>query len=98
MSEKKTRMQHPFMFLILCALVVIFLIPIFFIFVNSFKGKLFISDAPFAMPTGNMFVGLENYTEGIRKTGFFAAFGWSTFITVCSVLVIVLCKIGRAHV
>lgn len=91
MSEKKTRMQHPFMFLILCALVVIFLIPIFFIFVNSFKGKLFISDAPFAMPTGNMFVGLENYTEGIRKTGFFAAFGWSTFITVCSVLVIVLC-------
>ena len=37
-----------------------------------------------------MFAGLENYTEGIRKTGFFAAFGWSAFITVGSVLVIVL--------
>ena len=37
-----------------------------------------------------MFAGLEDYTEGIRKTGFFAAFGWSAFITVGSVLVIVL--------
>lgn len=75
---------------ILCALVVVFLTPVFFILMNSFKGKLFISDNPFAWPAGDMFVGLENYTEGIRKTGFFAAFGWSAFITVASVLVIVL--------
>ncbi|HIX16009.1 MAG TPA: carbohydrate ABC transporter permease [Candidatus Hungatella pullicola] len=75
---------------ILCALVVLFLTPIFFILMNSFKGKLFISDNPFAWPSGEMFVGLENYTEGIRKTGFFSAFGWSAFITVASVLVIVL--------
>ena len=57
---------------------------------NSFKGKLYISDNPFNWPSGDMFAGLENYTEGIRKTGFFAAFGWSAFITVGSVLVIVL--------
>ena len=69
---------------------VVFLTPVFFILMNSFKGKLFISDNPFAWPAGDMFVGLENYTEGIRKTGFFAAFGWSAFITVASVLVIVL--------
>lgn len=75
---------------ILCALVVVFLTPVFFILMNSFKGKLFISDNPFAWPAGDMFVGLEKYTEGIRKTGFFAAFGWSAFITVASVLVIVL--------
>ena len=75
---------------ILCALVVLFLTPIFFILMNSFKGKLFISDNPFAWPSGERFVGLENYTEGIRKTGFFSAFGWSAFITVASVLVIVL--------
>ena len=47
---------------ILCALVVLFLTPIFFILMNSFKGKLFISDNPFAWPSGEMFVGLENYT------------------------------------
>lgn len=57
---------------------------------NSFKGKLYISDNPFTGHPGDMFAGLENYTEGIRKTGFFAAFGWSAFITVGSVLVIVL--------
>ena len=63
---------------------------ILFIIMNSFKGKLYISDNPFNWPSGDMFAGLENYTEGIRKTGFFAAFGWSAFITVGSVLVIVL--------
>lgn len=48
---------------------------ILFIIMNSFKGKLYISDNPFNWPSGDMFAGLENYTEGIRKTGFFAAFG-----------------------
>ena len=63
---------------------------ILFIIMNSFKGKLYISDKPKNWTSGDMFAGLENYTEGIRKTGFFAAFGWSAFITVGSVLVIVL--------
>lgn len=87
---KAKRFEHPFLFIVLCALVVVFLTPIFFVFLNSFKGKLFISDVPFALPRGNMFVGLENYTEGIRKTSFFSAFGWSAFITVASVAVIIL--------
>lgn len=87
---KTRRLEHPFIFAFLCVLVAVFLTPIFFVFMNSFKGKLFISDVPFALPTGNMFVGLENYTEGIRKTGFFSAFGWSAFITVASVAVIIL--------
>ena len=78
------------MLAVLCLLVVIFITPILFIIMNSFKGKLYISDNPFNWPSGDMFAGLENYTEGIRKTGFFAAFGWSAFITVGSVLVIVL--------
>ncbi|WP_207656876.1 carbohydrate ABC transporter permease [Clostridium sp. chh4-2] len=90
MSTRTRKMEHPFLFVILCALVVIFLVPIFFILMNSFKGKLYISDSPFAWPSGDLFVGMENYTEGIRKTGFFAAFGWSSFITVCSVGVIIL--------
>lgn len=87
---KAKRFEHPFLFIVLCALVVVFLTPIFFVFLNSFKGKLFISDVPFALPRGNMFVGIENYTEGIRKTSFFSAFGWSAFITVASVAVIIL--------
>ncbi len=88
--QKTKKIQQGLMLTLLCGLVVVFLIPIFFVVMNSFKGKLFISDDPFSLPTGELFVGLENYIEGIDKTGFFAAFGWTTFITVFSVLAIVL--------
>lgn len=57
-------------FCILCLLVVAFLTPIFFVLINSFKGKLFISNNPFALPTAETFVGLTNYVNGIEKTGF----------------------------
>jgi len=57
---------------------------------NSFKGRFFISDAPFALPDSQTFVGLKNYTSGIAKTGFIQAFGYSLFITVFSVGIIVL--------
>lgn len=90
MESKKKSLDEWLVFALLCALVVVFLTPIFFILINSFKGKLYISDNPFTWPTGTMFVGLENYTEGIRKTGFFMAFGWSAFITIGSVIVIIL--------
>lgn len=65
--------------------------PIVLVFINSFKKKAYISRDPFAIPTGKMFVGLENYVNGIEKTGLVQAFFVSLFITVCSVLVIVLC-------
>lgn len=68
----------------------VFLAPIFIVFMNSFKDKLFITAEPFALPNGDTFSGLENYTSGLEKTGFFSAFGYSLFITVASVMVIVL--------
>lgn len=65
--------------------------PIFLVLLNSFKKKAYISRKPFAIPTGKMFVGLQNYVNGIAKTGFFQAFLYSLFITICSVAVIILC-------
>ena len=88
MTKKKT--SNVIIFCILCLLVVAFLTPIFFVLINSFKGKLFISNNPFALPTAETFVGLTNYVNGIEKTGFFTAFGWSAFITVFSVAAIIL--------
>ena len=61
------------------------------VLINSFKKKAYISRYPFAIPTDKMFVGLENYVNGLTKTGFFQAFGWTLFITVFSVAVILLC-------
>ncbi len=75
-------------FVILCILVAAFLAPIVFVVLNSFKGRLYISDAPFALPDAESFAGLANYQNGIEKTDFFKAFGYSLFITVFSVLAI----------
>lgn len=69
----------------------IYVFPIALVVINSFKKKAYISRSPFSLPTEKTFVGLENYINGIEKTGFFEAFGWSLFITVFSVIAIILC-------
>lgn len=76
--------------LLLGILAVIFLIPIFVVLMNSFKGQFFIADAPFSFPTADTFAGFTNYVSGIEKTGFFSAFFYSLFITVCSVVLLVV--------
>lgn len=157
MRQKKAKPANVVMFIILVVFAIVFIFPILFILMNSFKGKLFISDNPFSMPKFTLdkeekadveeqykqkvedfldrytdgvtvpremtdalvaencksegyktvaeyekgvkeslksqvvsFVKLKNYVEGVKKTGFFKAFGYSAFITVFSVLVIVL--------
>ena len=78
--------------LLIGVIAVVFLLPIGFVVMNSFKGKLFISSEPFSLPSSaeGTLVGFDNYKSGIEKTGFFNAFGWSLFITVFSVIAIVL--------
>ncbi|SKC61505.1 raffinose/stachyose/melibiose transport system permease protein [[Eubacterium] yurii] len=85
------------LFVILLVLLIIFLFPIAFIVINSLKGKFFISDSPFSLPDAKTFVGLENYSTGLEKTGFFVAIGWSFFITILSVGVIVLFSAMTAY-
>lgn len=76
--------------IMLVLLFIVFITPIFFVILNSFKGRLYISSNPFSIPTGEMYAGFSNYIEGIRRTDFFRAFGCSLFITILSVLAIVL--------
>ena len=68
-----------------------YLMPIGIVVINSFKRKAYINKYPFSLPTGRDFVGLENYRAGVEAIGFFEAFGWSLFITVGSVSLILLC-------
>ena len=69
----------------------VYVFPIVLVVINSFKKQAYISSKPFAIPAGKMYVGLENYVNGIKKTGFVDAFWTSLFITVLSVTVIILC-------
>lgn len=76
---------------ILVILTIIFIFPILLVFMNSFKSRLYVSTVPFAWPSGDMFVGLENYINGIKTSGFLIAFIRSVWISVMGVGVIILC-------
>ncbi|WP_195468709.1 carbohydrate ABC transporter permease [Clostridium sp. D43t1_170807_H7] len=96
-TKKDTELRYTpkkknniFLYIILIVLSVLFLAPIFIVLYNSFKGKLYISRTPFALPNSTTFSGLDNYINGIEKTGFISAFGLSVFITICSTAVIIL--------
>ena len=86
----RRKMVSASIYTLLILLTIAFLFPIFIVLMNSFKGQFYITDAPFAFPNEQTFVGLENYISGIAKTGFLQAFGVSLFITVASVLLILL--------
>lgn len=92
MKTKKIYKIIITLFLIVAALFVLF--PIAIVFMNSFKGSLFISNAPFKFPSFSgeevSFLGLKNYIRGIDKINFFSAFGYSLWITVASVAGILL--------
>lgn len=95
-KEKKEKLRAPMTvkdwikFIILLIISIVFIAPILLVLMNSFKGKLYVSNEPFAFPNAESFVGLKNYTNGIEKIDFFSAFFVSLFITVCSVILIVL--------
>ena len=89
-KTKTSRTLNKVFFLILCALTVVVLYPLFFIVNNSFKGKFFISKDPFSLPNGETFSGITNYVNGLIKTGLLSAIGWSFFITIVSVLMLIL--------
>lgn len=87
-SRKYTK-WIAFIILVIVSLYIVF--PIAVVVMNSFKSRLFISNEPFALPNETTFVGLTNYTQGLAKTGFFSAFGYSLWITIASVFFILLC-------
>lgn len=90
--KSTTSKKIIFIFLVIAAVYVLF--PIIVVLMNSFKGKLFISTEPFKLPSldpDNLtFVGISNYTDGVRKIKFFSAFGYSLWITLASVCGILL--------
>ena len=87
---RQQRLRDGLTVVFLSLLAILYLTPILIVLLNSFKGRFFISDAPFALPNAQTFVGLLNYFSGIAKTGFLLAFGYSLFITVFSVGTIIL--------
>ena len=90
MQAKKKR-GNAVLTVVSTLLSVAYVCPILIVLINSFKKKAYINRYPFALPTAKNFVGLDNYVTGIEKIDFLKAFGYSLFITVASVVVILIC-------
>lgn len=66
--------------------------PIAMIFFNSLKQERAITTASaFQLPTAETFNGIVNYVRAIELQGFLKSFGYSLFITVSSVALILVC-------
>lgn len=72
-------------------LCIVYVLPIVVVLMNSFKKKSYINLEPFQLPNETTLTGLDNYTAAIDQYGFLDAVGWTVFITVGSVLVILIC-------
>lgn len=86
----KVRFLNTLYFFILSVLSILFIFPVFVVVINSLKYKFSIATTPFVLPNAETFSGSENYITGIETTGFPQALGWSLFITVFSVVVIIV--------
>ncbi len=86
----RNKKSNAFAFAVLLLLSVVFLFPIYLVVMNSFKSRFNIISEPFVFPNSETFVGLENYISGIQTSGIFEALLRTLFITVGSVIAIVI--------
>jgi len=100
------RARHGGILTVIFAIIAIFWIsPMLVVLLNSFKRKAYIFRYPFGFSSNSLsdgwdkfmagakqiFCGLLNYKNGLKATNFASCFGTSLFITICSVVVIILC-------
>ena len=71
---------------------ILWIVPIFEVLINSFKSNAFVNMDAFALPNAESFVGMANYVKGMTfgNYPFLKSVGYSLYITVVSVLLILL--------
>lgn len=92
-AKLMAKISNVITFLVMAALSVIWLTPIFLIIMNSFKKKLAIREGKgmaFDFITKDSFTGWSNYVEGAEKVGMRSAIVNSAIITICAVIFLVL--------
>lgn len=94
LKKKKKRDISGIIITVLFSLVcIIYILPIIEVLINSFKVNKVVESNPFSLPTKETFSGLENYKKGMSAgtIPFIRAVGYSLFITIVSVFLILLC-------
>ncbi|MFA9463175.1 MAG: carbohydrate ABC transporter permease [Velocimicrobium sp.] len=85
----KRRVFDMAAFVVVFIMFLLYMIPFFLVFLNSFKQKRDIIKNPFSLVTDKGYT-LKNYVKAFVKMDFLKAFGNSLFITGCSTLLVIL--------
>ena len=90
--KKKKSLVNTVLIVLLSVICVAYVYPVFMILMNSLKQERAITtSSAFQLPTPDTFAGLENYVKAIVSQGFLKSLGYSLFITVASVALILVC-------
>lgn len=90
--KEKSRVLQIVLLCIMIPLAILWVYPIFMILMNSLKVESAITTSSvFNLPGAGEFAGFANYENAINSQGFLASLGYSTFITITSVVAIILC-------
>ena len=87
--ERRRQTILTAVFTVIC---IIFVLPVLMVAMNSFKLNTFVKTDTFALPTGEMWAGVQNFTKGVTfgNYPFWNSAWYSTVITVLSTGMILL--------
>ena len=90
--KKKKSIANTIWTVILTIAALAWIYPIIMILMNSLKKESAISTGTaFKLPTADAFAGIANYVDAVASKGFLSSLGYSTFITITSVVAILVC-------
>ena len=90
--KKRANFINKIWVVLLTLLSLLYVYPIVMILLNSLKQERAISTASaFKLPTAETFAGLSNYVDAVLSKGFLQSLGFSLFITLTSVIAILIC-------
>ncbi len=88
---KAKKSSNRFWSIIMTVVCVLWMYPIFMVLMNSLKVETAISTSTaFELPSSETFAGLANYENAVNQQGFLSSLFYTTFITVTSVLAILI--------
>ena len=90
--KKKKSIANTIWTVILTIAALAWIYPLIMILMNSLKKESAISTGTaFKLQTADAFAGITNYVDAIASKGFLSSLGYSTFITITSVVAILVC-------
>ena len=99
--KKKYSLGSTLLTIFFTVLCLIWVFPVLEVVINSFKSNNYINMDAFALPNGESFVGMDNFTKGLTfgNYPFLKSVGYSVFMSVASVaLILLFCSMAAWYI